>query len=438
VRARLDPTDKAMFALAVPAFGALIAEPLYVLADTAVVASLGTSELAGLGVASAILLLVHSAALFLAYGTTARVARAVGAGRPDEATQVGISGVALALGAGVVATLVIALGAETFVGWFGASGPAAAAGTRYLTVSAFGLPAMLIALAGVGLLRGHRDTTTPLVIALVSAAANLAIELVLIVGFDQGIGASALATVIAQWGAAAVYLRKVAHLARAGGVSLRPSTKVLGELGRDARLLIIRSTALRGALVVTTAAAARLGEVPLAAHHVSFEVWSFLALALDSVAIAAQTLVGEAVGARDSVTARSVAKRAVRWSTLVGVATGAGVFLARKPLAGLFGDDPEVIALAGELLVAAALLQPLAGAVFGLDGVLIGASDLGFLAVGMVAAGATLASSSVLVVVLGGSAIWLWLGVGIHLVVRATPMLIRLRGNTWLAHGQPA
>jgi len=178
--------------------------------------------------------------------------------------------------------------------------------------------------------------------------------------------------------------------------------------------------------------------VTLAAHHVTFEVWSFLALILDSVAIAAQTLVGEALGQGNQNWAHRLAWRTVGWSVLVGAGTGLALFVVRSPLAQLFGDDPDVISLTTRLLIAAALLQPLAGAAFGLDGVFIGASDLGFIATAMVGAAACFVGACGLIAATGAGPEWLWAAIGAFLVARVLPLLVRMRGRAWMAQSAPA
>ena len=227
--------DRRILRLAFPAFLALVAEPLYVLADTAVVGHLGTPQLAGLGVASSILLTGYALFVFLAYGTTGSVARLLGAGRPAEAAGQAVQGLWLALGLALVVGVALFAAAPALVAALGAEGAVRTNALVYLRISLFGLPALFLTMAGTGYLRGRQDTRTPLVVAVTTSVANLAIQLVLIEGFDQGIGASALATVLAQTGGAAVYLWRVGSSARRLEVSLRPhgpSIRRLAVVGR--------------------------------------------------------------------------------------------------------------------------------------------------------------------------------------------------------------
>src|SRR5688500_116862 len=282
-----SPVDREILRLAVPAFGALVAEPLYLLADTAVVGHLGTDQLAGLAVASAILLSGYSIFVFLAYGTTAAVARLLGAGDEREAAHQGIQSLWLALFIGLAVAAAGFVAAPPLVGLFGGDGEVAENALVYLRISLVGVPALLVVLAGTGYLRGRQDTTTPLVVAVASAVFNLVAEVVLIYGFGFGIGASALTTVVAQLGAAAVYTVVVVRAVRRLDVALAPhpaSIRRLAAVGAD---LLVRTIALRIVLSLSTAIAARIGTADVAAHEVAFAVWSLLALGLDAIAIAA-------------------------------------------------------------------------------------------------------------------------------------------------------
>ena len=312
--------DREIARLAIPAFGALVAEPLYLLADTAVVGHLGTDQLAGLAVAAAILLTAHSLCTFLAYGTTSAVARLLGAGDEREAAHQAVQG--LWLGA-LLGTALAALGwifATPLIGVLTDDPAVAAEAEVYLRISLPGLPALLLVLAGTGYLRGLQDTRTPLVVALVSATANLVMEVVLIYGFDQGIGASALTTVLAQWGAAAVYLRVIGRAARGLGVAIAPHAASLRRLLVVAQALVVRTLALRGSLVLATAVAARIGTEDLAAHQISFELWSAFAFALDAVAIAGQAIIGRLLGAAEVERAGEAGRRMLQ----IGLGTGRG------------------------------------------------------------------------------------------------------------------
>lgn len=385
--------------------------------------------------ASTILLTGYTVFIFLAYGTTGSVARRTGAGDPAGAARLAVQGLWLAGGLAVVVAAVLFAAGPWLVGVLGATGEVAGHARVYLWVSLLGLPALFVTMAGTGYLRGIQDARTPLVVAVVTSLANLGIQVVLIEGFDQGIGASALATVLAQTGGAAVYLRRVVGAARRHGASLRPDAAALRRLGLIGRDLLIRTAALRLAFGAATAVAARIGVVPLAGHQVAFEVWTFLSLTLDALAIAGQSLVGTSLGAGDPARARATGRRILAWGLLGGAVTGLAVLAVRTPLGGLFSDDPAVEALAADLLIWVAVLQPLAGVVFALDGVLIGAGDLRYLAGAMVSAGAVMVALAGLVLVTGAGIAWLWAALALMMVARLVPLLVRFGRGRWAVAG---
>ena len=418
-----------------PALGALVAEPIYILTDTAVVGHLGTDQLAGLAVASAILLITYSMFIFLAYGTTASVARLLGAERPGDAAHEAVQGMWLAFAVGVVLIGVGLVLAAPLVALLGATGDVAEYALLYLRISLFGVPATLIVLAGTGYLRGLQDTTTPLVVAVVSALANLALELFLIYGLGYGIGASAFATVLAQVGSAALYVWWVHRAVRQHQVQLMPHGATLRRLGIVGRDLFVRTAALRGSLLVATAVATRLGTVALAAHQIAFEIWSFLALALDAVAIAGQALIGRYLGAGDVVSARRSGRRMLEWGVGAGIGLGL-VTLALHSLAPrVFTSDPAVIDVCAFLLVFVAVSQPVNGAVFVLDGLLIGAGDLRFLARAMAISFAAFVPCALAVLALGAGIGWLWAALTFFMAVRLITLGWRWAGAGWAVTG---
>lgn len=431
----MSPLDREIARLAVPALGALVAEPLYVLADTAVVGHLGTPQLAGLAVASSVLLTAHALCIFLAYGTTASVARLLGAGDERAAAHQAVQGLWLAAGLGVALALLGWAAAPWLVDVLGAEGRVAEHAELYLVVSLPGLPALLAVLAGTGYLRGLQDTRTPLVVAVVSGMANLVLELILVYGFDMGLGASAATTVLAQWGAAAVYLRTIGRSARRLDVALLPDPTTLRRLLVVAGALVVRTSALRGALVLATAVAARIGTEDVGAHQVAFELWSTLALGLDALAIAGQSLVGRALGAGDADAARVAGRRLLELGVVAGVLAGALILAARPVLPELFTDDAAVVSLAAFVLLFVAVLQPVNGVVFVLDGLLIGAGDLGFLAKAMAGSAAVFVGAAAAVLATGAGLGWLWAAIGAFMVARLVPLALRWHGGRWAVVG---
>ncbi len=427
--------DREIMRLALPSLGALVAEPLYVLADTAVVGRLGTEQLGGLAIASSLLLIGHAVFIFLAYGTTSAVARLLGAGEGRRAADQAVQSVWLALAIGAVFSLVILTLSGPLVGLMGAEGAIRTNALIYLRFSLLGVPAMLVSLAGVGYLRGLQDTRRPLLVAVGTAAFNLVAEIILIHGFGFGIGASALTTVAAQVIAAVIYVGWIREAVGEHQISLRPERATMFRLAGDGVDLFIRTAALRGGLTVTLAVASRIGPDDLAAHEIAFEIWMVLVLALDAVAIAAQALVGRALGAGDADGAREIGRRAITWGVVAGVVLGGTTLVFSPLLPSVFSNDPAVTGLASFLLIHVALSQPVGGIVFALDGVLIGAGDLRYLAFAMVAATVGLTGCGLLVLVTDAGIGWLWAGLEIWLVLRMITLLIRFRGVDWQVVG---
>jgi putative MATE family efflux protein len=427
--------DREIARLAIPAFGALIAEPVYVLTDTAIIGHLGTPQLAGLAVAAAILVTGYSIFIFLAYGTTAAVARLMGAGDEREATHQALQGVWLAVAVSLPVTVATVLTAGPLVRAFGATGDAAGYGETYLRVSAFGLPAMLMTYAAVGWLRGRQDTRTPLLVAIVSALVNLVLEVVLIIGLGYGVGASAASTVLVQWGALAVYLLGMGRQARALRVPLRPVGRSVGRLAKVGLDLLVRTVALRLALTAATLVAARLGTAQVAAHQIAFELWNALALALDAIAIAAQALVGRLLGAGDAAAARAATRRMIQIGLVFGTVVGLILLALRGVLPHAFSDDPLVLHLATFVLLFAALLQPVNAVVFVLDGVLMGAGDMRYLAIAMVTAALGFLAAAVVLVATGAGLGWLWGAIAGLMFLRLAFLAVRVRTDAWLITG---
>jgi putative MATE family efflux protein len=434
-RATRRQHDREIVALAVPAFGALVAEPLFVMADSAIVGHLGTAQLAGLGVASALLTTAVSVFVFLAYATTAAVARRVGAGDLQAAIRQGIDGIwlALLLGATVIATVLPT--APTLVELFGASDSAAPYATTYLRISALGIPAMLVVLAATGVLRGLQETKTPLRVALAGFVANGVLNAGLVYGADLGIAGSAWGTVIAQCGMAAVYLTVVVRGARKHGAVLHPDATGIRASAQAGVPLLVRTLSLRAILMIATAVAARLGDANIAAHQIILSLWSLLAFALDAIAIAGQAIIGRYLGAEDSQGARDACRRMVQWGIAVGVVLGVLVVLARPVFLPLFTSDTVVKDAALPALLAVALSQPICGVVFVLDGVLMGAGDGPHLAWAMVVTLAVFAPLALLVPALGGGLTALWGAMTLMMAVRMLTLWLRTRSGRWIVTG---
>ena len=426
--------DREILRLAVPAFLALVAEPLFLLADAAIVGHLGTPQLAGLGVAAAVLQTAVGLCVFLAYGTTASVARSLGAGDRASALSHGIDGLWLATAIGLVVTLLGIATAGPLAGVFGAGADVHGHATTYLRIAFVGTTPLLLMLASTGVLRGLQDTRTPLLVAVAGNALNIVLNLVLVYPVGLGLPGSALGSVIAQVASAVALVGVVARAARREGMALRPHGGGIRAAGRAGVPLLIRTLTLRAALLVTVWSATRLGDADLAAHQVAITIWTFLAFALDAIAIAAQAITGRALGAGDVTTTRALTRRMIRWGLVSGVVSGL-LLAATAPWVGrLFSRDPDVWGLLVPVLLVAAIGQPVAGVVFVLDGVLIGAGDGRFLAwAGLIA---LLAYAPLALTAGTASLTWLWVAfAGGFMVARAVVLLARARGTSWLVTG---
>ncbi|MGB8942812.1 MAG: MATE family efflux transporter [Streptomyces sp.] len=427
--------DREIIALAVPAFGALVAEPLFVMADSAIVGHLGTAQLAGLGVASALLTTAVSVFVFLAYATTAAVARRVGAGDLQAAIRQGMDGIWLALLLGAAVIAVVLPAAPSIVELFGASDTAAPYAITYLRISSLGIPAMLVVLASTGVLRGLQDTKTPLYVAIGGFVANGVLNVALVYGAGLGIAGSAWGTVIAQCAMAAVYLVVVVRGAKRHGASLRPDAAGIRACAQAGAPLLVRTLSLRAILMIATAVAARLGDADVAAHQIILSLWSLLAFALDAIAIAGQAIIGRYLGANDPQGARDVCRRMVQWGIASGIALGVLVVLARPLFIPLFSSDSVVQDAALPALVVVAISQPICGIVYVLDGVLMGAGDGPYLAWAMLATLAVFAPVALLVPTLGGGLTAVWAAMALMMAVRMVTLWLRTRSGHWIVTG---
>ncbi|MFC7376143.1 MATE family efflux transporter [Brachybacterium sp. GCM10030267] len=432
--------DRDILRLAVPSLGALIAEPLFLLVDSAFIGRVGTVSLAGLGLASAVLTTVIGLSVFLAYSTTASVARAFGAGRTREAIARGVDACWLALMIGAGALILLAVGGRWILALFGPSPEVLDEATTYLRLSAFGVPAMLAVQSATGLLRGLQDAKLPLIVAVSGAVVNIPLNWTLIFALDLGIAGSALGTVIAQWGMAGVLLVLVSRAARRHGAPLRPHLGQVASAGRESVPMFVRTVSLRVVLLAGTLVATQLGAVQLAAHQIALTVFNLLALALDALAIAGQALTGRFLGAADAASVRAVTRRLMVWGVGGGVATGILLLAASYVIPGLFTPDVAVQENLRAALWILMIAQPVAGYVFVLDGVLMGAGDAPYLAKAGVLNAAVTLPFAALVYYSDWHGAWalaaLWVACTlIFMIARAVTLGVRVRNDAWMRLG---
>ena len=430
--------DRRIVALALPALGALVAEPAFLLVDTAMIGHLGAEELAGVGIGQALLQTITGLLIFLAYATTPRVARLLGAGERPRAIRAGLDGIWLALAVGIVLLAFVPLG-HPIASLFGAEARVTELAGTYFSISMLGLPGMLIVLAATGLMRGLQNTRTPLVVATLGFTGNALLNALFIYGLGWGVAGSALGSVIAQWGMAAFFIWFSVREARREGVSLAPHPRGMLASAGFGGWLFLRTLSMRIALLATIAVATNAGTEVLAASQVAFTLFSTLAFALDALAIAAQAMVGKALGAGDAGEARHVTRRLLRWGVASGVLLGLA-FAATAPVLGyVFTSDAGVLGILPLALLVMAAAQPIAGLVFVLDGILIGAGDARYLALaGLVNLACYL--PLLLLTLLADSVQWalviIWLAYGFgYLGARLATLWLRSRSDRWLVLG---
>lgn len=424
-----------VLALAIPAFATLVSEPLLLLADSAFIGHLGTTQLAGLGIAGNIIGIIAGLCIFLAYGTTATVARQLGAGNRRAALTGGIDGIILGGLLGVVIVIGLQLGLEPLIGLYGPSPEVAAQAVTYLRIASLGLPFLLMMLASTGVLRGLQDTRTPLKVAIALNLTNIALNATLVYGVGLGIAGAALGTVLSQIGAAAILVTVVARGARREGAEVRFRPGGVLAAARSGVWLVLRTVALQASITATTVVATHLGAVGLAAHQVINSLWMFLAFALDAIAIAAQAIVGRYLGAGDAGMVRRLTAMMVRWGVWFGVVLGAVFLIARPWIPMVFTTDPEVRRLVATVLFVVVFLLPLSGVVFVLDGVLIGAGDARYLAIAGTLVTLAYLPFAVWVDLTGRSLVWLWAVYGISMLGRGIALGVRARGTAWMRLG---
>lgn len=424
--------DREIFRLAVPALGALAAEPLYVLVDTGIVGHLGRSQLAALG-AAATALSVFAMFNFLQYATTAQVARATGAKEDVVARQLGAQAFWLSLGIGITLGAAVALVAGEVVSLVGVEGQTADYAETYLRIVALGVPSFFLAVSGQGFLRGRAELTAPLVVIVLGNVLNAVLEVLFVYGFGWGIEGSAWGTAIAQscMGAGFVWL----IVSRVGRANMAPDVRLARRLLSVGKFIFVRTAALISAFLLAGAVVARFGDAELGAYQISFQLFLFLALALDAIAIAGQILVGRELGGDRPQRAYDASVRMITLSVATGALFAVALLALADVLPRLFSSDASVLAECATLWPIFALLQPVSGAVFALDGILIGASDGPYIAASMVVAFAVCTACLGLAVVEDWGVRGVWAALAALIVVRAAMMGARFMRRRWLVTG---
>jgi putative MATE family efflux protein len=434
---RPSPFDREIFTLALPALGALAAEPLYLLADTAIVGHLGTPQLAALALASTVLTGLATFCNFLVYGVTAQVARLHGAGARERAGAVGPQSLWVALMIGLPVAGIAAAVAPVAISVLGGSGHIASMATTFLRIGCIGLPCALIAMAGQGYQRGLGQLRGPLIVIVVANVVNVGLELLFVYGLHWGLVGSAWGTVIAQVGMAAVFTVTLLT-APTGTFGRRPRWSLMRPLLRMGGALVARTASLYGAFFVASAVLARVGSASLAAHQIGMQMFNLLALILDAIAIAGQVIVGRSLGAGDADTARASAIRMIELSVAGGIAIAIALMALRNVIPQAFTSDPRVLNRAEALWPMLALMQPFGAAVFALDGILLGAGETSYLAWSMLLSSAVYVVIALLALALHWGVVGVWAGFTVLMLVRLVTCGHRFASGRWIRLGATA
>jgi putative MATE family efflux protein len=426
------PTPRRIAALALPALLVLTAEPLYVLIDTAVVGHLGRVPLAGLAIGGSVLTVAAWLGTVLAYGTTARTARRFGAGQRAEAVAEGVQGTWIAVAAGIAIALAAQVAAHPVATAMAGDKAVADAAAGWLRIAALGAPGLLVATAGNGWMRGVQDTRRPLYYVLGASALSAVLCPILVYPLGLGLTGSAIANATAQTLSGTLFIRALI----AERVPLRPDPATLRSqlaLGRD---LLLRGAALQAAFLSATVVAATFGSAAVAGHQIALQLWMFCTLVQDAIAIAAQSLIGAELGAGRADGARWLSRRIAAVGIGTGIAFAIIIAASAPTVPTLFTTDQSVIDQAMVAWPWFAAMQPAAGLVFALDGVLLGASDMRYLRNLTIVASLGAFLPGVLL------AAWLDLGLGgvwaaltLFIIVRLVALLLRLRSGRWVVVG---
>lgn len=426
---------RSIWAIAVPAFAALISEPLMIAADTAIVGQLGREELAALGASSTVLSSVVGLCIFLAYGSTAAVARQQGAGNRTEAMSSAMGAVWLAGGLGFGLAALIGLSTRQTAHFFSSSAAVQELTQNYLQIAAWSVPAALLVMATTGALRGVLDLRTPLIVMIAANVINVVATLILVFGFNFGLKGAAAGLVFAQWCAAAWLLLSLRIRVREAGGHTHPRVATIIASARDGVALLIRTASLRTVLLLATWLASNLGDVALAAHQVVMTIVLLSSFALDAIAIAGQTLTGHALGASKLAEAREITRTLINLGWISGITMGLAIGLGSGIIPMAFSADSSVRNTAAQALVVVAIAMPISGAVYVLDGILIGAGDGRYLAWAGVFTMVMYLPLAAFVHFTQANFTMLWLAYGLFMLARFVTLWLRQRSDAWLVLG---
>ena len=418
---RRSPYDREIVRIGLPALGALAADPLVSLVDTAFIGRLGAVALASVAIASAIFAAVFAVFNFLEYAVTPLVARSIGAGDRAEAGRFTVTALGVSVVGGVVAAAGLIIFSDPLLRAFGAGTEVVESAGTYLRIRALGVPALLVILVGHGAFRGYQDTRTPLIVTLGLNAVNLILDPILIFGFGWGIAGAAWATVVAQW-CGGLWFAVLFFWTRRSDMAIgfgRLQRSALGSLAGAARSLVLRNASLLAALTISTVVAARIGTPSVAAHQIALQLWLFMALVIDAFAIAGQAIVGKELGAGRRDTARVVSNRLLALGLFFGVLLALGLAAISPWLGSWFTADAAVVVAFASILPILIVMQPINGLVFVWDGIAIGAAAFSVLAWSTLLASVVTVGVLLAVIPMGLGLVGVWTAIVVLMLVRA-------------------
>ncbi|MDO5746648.1 MAG: MATE family efflux transporter [Actinomycetaceae bacterium] len=429
--------DRQIFALALPVLGTLIAEPLLTMADSAMIGHVGTAELGGLGTGSAILNFVVGMCIFVQYTTTSVAGKRLGMGDRAGAIGCGIQGMWMAASIGVVLSIAVWYFAPSLTRIMGAKGDVAQQSIIYLHYSSPGLVFMLVFLSANGAMRGLMNTQIPFIVSTIGTFANIPLNAFFIYGLHLGVAGAGLGTVIAQAFMSIVLFSFIAKAAYHYSVPIRPILRQIIHSGLQGAPLVIRTLSLQLGVMTTVWIAISMGKHILGAHQIVRSIYFFTVFSMDALAIAAQALIANAIGAGDRQKVRSVISRCIFWGTISGAALMLILVSLSAVLPHLFTTDAAVLDTAWIGLIACAVWLPLSGAVFMYDGILIGAGDVRYLAFSqLIVPLIYLPVAFSMRYLFGGGAlglVLLWCGYGcVFMGVRLITLVLRARSDEWI------
>lgn len=420
--------NRTIWSISLPAFAALIAEPLMFVVDTAIIGHLGTIELAAVAAGQSVIGAILALSIFLAYGTTATVSRHIGAQDSTGAWALAVSGLWLSVIWGIAIAILVAIFSKSLLAPFVSSPQTADLARSYLLISTLGMVGMFLFLAATGALRGVLDLKTPLLVVVVANIFNAGLALLFVYGLGWSVPGAAWATVIAQSAGGFYLASRVVKHANEAGAALAPNISEIISAAKQGVALIIRSASLQATFLIATMLAAGIGDISLASHRIAISVVTLLAFSLDAIAIAGQTLTGRFLGASDLKSLHAYTKRLMQWGIVTGAIATMTLLGTLQYVPYLFTTDEEVIEALIPVLIAIAALQPISGLVFVLDGILIGASDTKYLAIAMLISFIAYLPMAYLA---QSNLTYLWLAYCGFIIARLMTLLARIRTTSW-------